>query len=80
MKVSDMNWVPVLFATFKLTALAVAMYYAVKWHYDRGEKRTTRALLQTGTKVVALFLVALAGVGLVALFASRMLGLDLNLP
>jgi hypothetical protein len=75
-----MNWVPIVFATFKVVALGCAMYFAVKWHYDQGEKGTTRALLQTGGKMAALFLVALAAVGLIAFFLSRMLGLDLNLP
>lgn len=74
-----MNWVPIVFGTFKVTALAVAMYFAVKWHYDRGEKGTARALLQTGGKMIAVFLVAVAVVGLIAFFLSRMLGLDLNL-
>lgn len=75
-----MNWVPIVFSTFKVIALGGAMYFAVKWHYDQGEKGTTRALLQTGGKMVAVFLVALAVVGLLAFFVSRMLGLDLNLP
>ncbi|MEV4609449.1 hypothetical protein MRBLMR1_004531 [Neorhizobium sp. LMR1-1-1.1] len=56
------------------------MYFAVKWQYDQGEKGTTRALLQTGGKVIALFMIALAAVGLFAFSLSRMLGLDLNLP
>jgi len=74
-----MNWVPIVFATFKVIALGVAMYFAVKWHYDQGERGTTRALLQTGGKMVAAFLVALAAIGCIAFFVSRMLGLDLDL-
>lgn len=74
------DWVPIVFATFKVIALGVAMYFAVKWQYDQGEKGTTRALLQTGDKVIALFTIALAAVGLFAFSLSRMLGLDLNLP
>ncbi|MNV14139.1 hypothetical protein D3C71_1048140 [compost metagenome] len=74
------DWVPIVFATFKVIALGVAMYFAVKWQYDQGEKGTTRALLQTGGKVIALFTIALAAVGLFAFSLSRMLGLDLNLP
>lgn len=79
-KVFNMNWVPIVFATFKVVALGAAMYFAVQWHYDQGDRGTTRALLRTGGKMVAAFLVALAAVGLVAFFVSRMLGLDLNLP
>ncbi|WP_373414828.1 hypothetical protein [Ensifer aridi] len=79
MKVFDMNWVPIVFGTFKVVALGVAMYFAVKWHYDKGEREDGRALLRAGGKMLAVFLVALIAVGLIAFFVSRMLGLDLDL-
>jgi hypothetical protein len=74
-----MNWVPIVFATFKVAALAAAMYFAIKWHYDQGERGERRALLYAGAKVVAAFLAALLAVGLIAFVLSRMLGLDLDL-
>ncbi|MQY46668.1 hypothetical protein GAO09_11540 [Rhizobiales bacterium RZME27] len=74
-----MNWVPIVFATFKVVALGVAMYFAVKWHYDQGDKRDWRASLRAGGKMIAAFLLTLIVVGLIAFVVSRMLGLDLNL-
>lgn len=31
-----MDWVPIVFITFKALALGTAMFFAIKWHYDRG--------------------------------------------
>ena len=75
-----MDWVPVVFVTFKVFALGAAMFFAIKWHYDRGEKGNRRAVLRTGGKMAAVFALALLGVGLVAFALSSMLGLDLRLP
>jgi hypothetical protein len=33
-----MDWVPIVFATFKLLVLGTGMFYAIKWHYDQGKK------------------------------------------
>lgn len=80
MRVIDMDWVPVVFVTFKVLALGTAMFFAIKWHYDRGEKGERRAVLRTGGKMAAVFVLALVGVGLLAFTLSSMLGLDLSLP
>jgi hypothetical protein len=80
MRVFNMDWVPVVFVTFKVLALGTAMFFAIKWHYDRGEKRERRAVLRAGGKMAAVFALALLGVGLLAFVLSRMLGLDLSLP
>jgi hypothetical protein len=80
MRVFNMDWVPVVFVTFKVLALGTAMFFAIKWHYDQGEKRERRALLRTGGKMAAIFVLALLGVGLVAFVLSRMVGLDLSFP
>ncbi|MDR6664839.1 hypothetical protein J2X71_001084 [Rhizobium sp. 1399] len=80
MRVLKMDWVPVVFVTFKVFALGTAMFFAIKWHYDRGEKGNRRAVLRTGGKMAAVFALALLGVGLVAFALSSMLGLDLRLP
>lgn len=74
-----MDWVPVVFVTFKVLALGTAMFFAIKWHYDKGEKAERRTVLRTGGIMAAVFVVALLGVGLVTLVLSRMLGLDLSL-
>lgn len=76
-----MDWVPIVFATFKLLVLGIGMFYAIKWHYDQGKKRkqmATGALLRASGKVAALFLLSLLGVGLIAMALVRATGLDLN--
>jgi hypothetical protein len=56
------------------------MFFAIKWHYDRGEKGDRRAVLRAGGKMAAVFALAVLGVGLIAFVLSSMLGLDLRLP
>jgi len=75
-----MDWVPVVFVTFKVLALGTAMFFAIKWHYDREEKGDRRAALRTAGRMGAMFALALVGVGLIAFFLGAMLGLDLSLP
>ncbi|TDK31198.1 hypothetical protein E2F50_19785 [Rhizobium deserti] len=74
-----MDWVLILFVTFKVAALGAAMFLAIKWHYDQGKKADRRALLRTGGKMAAAFVLAVLGVGLIAFGLSTMLGLDLGL-
>lgn len=73
-----MDWVPITFLIFKLGALGIAMFFAIKWHYDQGEKGQGRAFLRMGGKMAGIFVLAVAGVGLFAFALSRMLGLDLG--
>ena len=75
-----MDWVPIVFATFKLLVLGTGMFFAIKWHYDQGRKLDGRAVLRAGGKVAALFVLSLAGLGGVTFVLARMLGLDLNFP
>ncbi|MEQ8287660.1 MAG: hypothetical protein RIG88_00115 [Roseitalea porphyridii] len=73
-----MDWVPIVFGTFKVVALLTAMFFAIKWHYDQGEKKGREAVLRASAKITALFVVALVGVGLIAYTISSMLGLNLS--
>lgn len=79
-----MDWiVPVVFVTFKLAVFGVGMFFAIRWHYERGQKKEKmdkRAVLRAGALVAAVFVLALLGLGLFVFFASRKLGLDLTLP
>lgn len=78
-----MDWIPLVFVTFKLLVLSIGMFYAVKWHYDQGKKEKameTGAVLRAGGKVAALFVLSLLGLGLVTFFLIRMLGMDLTFP
>ncbi|MBX2832716.1 MAG: hypothetical protein KTR23_16455 [Rhodospirillales bacterium] len=73
-----MDWVPIVFGTFKVIALLTAMFFAIKWHYDQGEKKGREAVLRASAKITALFVLALLGVGLITFVLSRMLGLNLS--
>jgi len=76
-----MDWVPVVFITFKVLAFGICMFFAIKWHYDQGKKgKDTRALLRNSAKVGAIFIVVLGGVLFLAFWLAGTLGLDLSLP
>ena len=79
-----MEWVPVIFITFKALVLGIGMFFAIKWHYEQGkkenglEKRST--VLRAGGKAVAVFLFLLLCLLLLTFGLSHFLGLDLTLP
>ncbi|SNT37429.1 hypothetical protein SAMN06265795_13111 [Noviherbaspirillum humi] len=78
-----MEWIPIVFATFKVLVLGAGMFFAIKWHYDQGQKEREmdkRAVLRAGGKVAAVFVLSLLGLGLVTFAVARMLGLDLSIP
>ena len=78
-----MDWVPVVFMTFKFLVLGTGMFFAIKWHYDKGnkgKKTDTRALLRTSGKVAAVFMLLLLGLGFVTFALLRMLGNELTIP
>lgn len=78
MKVFDMDWVPIIFATFKIVALGTGMFFAIKWHYDQGKKIGRRAALRATAKVAAIFMLAVLVLGGVTFGLGGMLGLDLS--
>lgn len=74
-----MDWIPVVFGTFKALVLGTGMFFAIKWHYDKGKKENgTRATLRAGGKVAAVFVLGLLGVGLIAFVLVRTLHLNLT--
>jgi hypothetical protein len=80
-----MEWVPVVFATFKLLVLGTGMFFAIKWHYDQGKKekdkrKEMRAVLRAAGKVAAVFMLSLLCLGLLTLALVRKVGLDLAWP
>ena len=79
-----MDWVPVVFVTFKVLVFGTGMFFAIKWHYDQGKKEKgkekQRAVLRAGGKVVAVVVLSLLGLSLLTFDLSRMLGLDLTFP
>lgn len=75
------DWIPIVFVTFKVLTLGTCMFFAIKWHYDQGKKGTDkRAVLRAGGKVAAVFMLSLLGLGLSTFALARMLGLDLSFP
>lgn len=75
------DWVPVVFVTFKVLIFGTCMFFAIKWHYDQGKKGVDkRALLRTTGKVAAIFVLALLAVLLFTFGIARMFGMDLSLP
>lgn len=78
-----MDWVPIVFVTFKVIVLATGMFFAVKWHYDQGRKgkeKERRAVLRAVGKVAAVFVFSLSCLLLLTFFLGSRLGLDLNFP
>jgi len=82
-----MDWTPIVFVTFKVLVLGTGMFFAIKWHYDRGKKEKEmememekRAVLRAAGKVAAVFVLSLLGLLLFTFFLGRKLGLDLTFP
>ena len=38
-----MDWVPIVFITFKVLVFGTCMFYAIKWHHDQGKKAKEEA-------------------------------------
>lgn len=79
------EWFPIVFFTFKIVALSIGMFFAIKWHYDQGEKnedkkKEKRAVLRATGMVAAGFVVLLAALGFLTYVFATKLGLDLRLP
>jgi hypothetical protein len=73
-----MDWIPIVFVTFKVLVLGTGMFFAIKWHYDQGKKekdkeKEMRAVLRAGGKVAAVFVLSLLGLGLLTFALIRML-------
>jgi len=77
-----MDWVPIVFVTFKVLVFGAGMFFAIKWHYERGRKAGGKqsAVLRAGGKVAAVFVVSLLVLSLLTFGLGRMLGLDLSFP
>ncbi|CAH0184080.1 hypothetical protein SRABI118_01328 [Massilia sp. Bi118] len=72
-----MDWIPVVFVTFKALVLGTGMFFAIKWHYDQEMKKgkEKRAVLGAAGKLAAVFVLALLGVGLLTYALVWMLGM-----
>ena len=77
-----MDWFPIVAATFKVLALGTGMFFAIKWHFDQGQKEKQmekREVLRAAGKAAAIFMLALLGLGLITFFLLSRLSLDLSL-
>ena len=76
------DWVPVIFVTFKVLIFGACMFFAIKWHYDQGKKKGVdqRTFVRTVLKLVAAFVLALVVVLAFTFGLAKMLGMDLSLP
>jgi uncharacterized BrkB/YihY/UPF0761 family membrane protein len=76
-----MDWIPIIFVTFKVLVLCIGMFFAVRWHYYRGKNENEkRALLRGSAKAAAVFVLSLFVLGLITFGLARQLGLDLSFP
>jgi heme/copper-type cytochrome/quinol oxidase subunit 2 len=74
------DWIPVVFVTFKMLVLGTGMFFAVKWHYDQGKKdqdkkKERRAVLRGAGKVAAIFVLSLLVLVLFTFFLLEKLGM-----
>jgi len=77
-----MEWFPVLAFAFKFLVLGTGMFFAIKWHYDQGQKgkiAERRAVLGAAGKIAAIFVVLLIILVGGTWFLATKLGMDLRL-
>ena len=79
-----MEWIPIVFVTFKALVLGTGMFYAVKWHYDKENREKNRQMdkreiIRAAAKVAVIFVLALLALGLLTWFILSKLSLDMNL-
>ena len=43
-----MDWIPIVFVTFKLLVFGTCMYFAIKWHYDREKEEKEKEKKKQG--------------------------------
>ncbi len=76
-----MEWIPVFLVTFKAIVLVTGMFFAIKWHYDKGQKEHAtdkRAVLRASGKVAAIFLLSLIGLAIFTTVLVKTVGLSLS--
>lgn len=79
-----LDWVPIVFITFKVLVFGTGMFLAIKWHYDQRkkerpiEKRAVLRVVGKVTLVVVIFVILLVGLLLLTFAFGRKLGLNLS--
>lgn len=75
-----MDWIPIVFVTFKILVLGTGMFFAIKWHYDQGKKGKTmerRAVLRATGQVAAVFVLSLLVLGFITFVVIKQLGMSM---
>ena len=54
-----MEWVPVVFITFKVLALGTGMFFAIKWHYDQGSSSSPTDIIKATLEGATYLLIVL---------------------
>lgn len=79
-----MEWVPTVFIAFKVSVLAIGMFLAIKWHYDKAKAEqgpeSPRAVLWAAGKVIVAFVLLLVVLLFLTFGLGSMLGIDLTSP
>jgi mannose/fructose/N-acetylgalactosamine-specific phosphotransferase system component IID len=73
-----MDWVPILFISFKVLVFGTGMFLAIKWHYEQGKKGRQverRAVLRKVGAVAIVFVLLLVGLLVATFSVARKLGL-----
>lgn len=71
------DWFPWAFGTIKAIILGAGMFFAVKWHYDKEIKKgkKKREMFSMASKLAAVFLLSLLGLGFVTFALIDKLGM-----
>ena len=52
-----MDWVPIVFIAFKVLVLGTGMFFAIKWHYDKGTSSDTTGIIKVTLECAGYILV-----------------------
>ena len=60
-----MDWVPIVFITFKVLALGTGMFFAIKWHYDQGPSSNPVSVIKVVLEAVCYILIVVVAFALI---------------
>jgi predicted transporter len=52
-----MDWVPIVFIVFKVLVLGTGMFFAIKWHHDRGTSSNPTNIIKVALECACYLLV-----------------------
>jgi hypothetical protein len=78
LETETMDWVPIVFITFKALVFGTGMFFAIKWHYDQGKLGRVaerRAVMRMAGLVIVIFVPLAAGLLFATFYVCEKLGL-----